>query len=118
MRKGSGFTLIELLIVMLILGILLGVTAMYLTDMVVGSRQRAMASEKQVVQTAIDAYNTLNVAGEGSAAVPAEGTWTQLAKDDGLSPPYFNKYLMRETKFYYKWDADGENLDGDVDGVD
>ena len=50
--------------------------------------------------------------------VPAEGTWTRLDKDDGLSPPYFTKYLMRETKFYYKWDANGENLIVDQDGVD
>ena len=118
MRKGSGFTVLELLVVLLILGILLGITAMYLTDMVVGARRRSLQSEQQVVQTAIDAYNTLDVAGHESTSIPAVGTWTQLEADDGSSAPYFNKYLRRDTKFYYKWDEGGDNLDADQDGVD
>src|SRR4030042_1017026 len=62
MRREQGFTLIELLIVLAILGILAGIVAMSVGDLTNVATTRGMETEREVVQIAIDAYNTQNVA--------------------------------------------------------
>jgi len=108
MRKENGFTLIELLIVLAILGILVGVVAMSVGGLTDSAAKRAMNAELQVVQTAIDTYNTQNVAVDGDAAIEARGTAAQIRLTDADAP--FTEYLKRDTKYYYRWEAEGANL--------
>jgi len=106
MRK-RGFTLIELLIVLAILGILVGIVAMSVGDLNETALKRGLQSEWSVVQTAIDAYNTQDVTVGTEAAITDSGTdyATIAAASSG-----FQKYLKRNTKYFYLWDADGEGL--------
>jgi len=106
MRK-RGFTLIELLIVLAILGILVGIVAMSVGDLNETALKRGLQSEWSVVQTAIDAYNTQDVTVGTESAITDSGTdyATIAAASSG-----FQKYLKRNTKYFYLWDADGEGL--------
>jgi len=106
MRKEHGFTLIELLIVLAILGILVGVVAMSVGGLTDSATKRAKDAELQVVQTAIDTYNTQDVAVDGDPAIVARGTAAQIKSTDTDAP--FNVYLKRDTKYLYSWAADGE----------
>lgn len=116
MRKQQGFTLIELLIVLAILGILIGIVAMSVGGLNQTAKKRGALSEKEVVQTAIDTYNTQDVTVEGATAISARSTAAQVKATDTDAP--FAKYLKRTTKYYYKWDAGGENLKVyDTDGT-
>jgi general secretion pathway protein G len=108
MRKEHGFTLIELLIVLAILGILVGVVAMSVGGLTDSAATRAKTAELQTVQTAIDTYNTQDVAVDGAAAIVARGTAAVIQTTDADAP--FAKYLKRDTKYLFSWDADGENL--------
>jgi prepilin-type N-terminal cleavage/methylation domain-containing protein len=108
MRKQSGFTLIELLIVLAILGILVGVVAMSVGNLNTTAKTRAMASEKEVVQTVIDTYNTQDVTVDGSAALSARATAATIGTADTDAP--FSKYLKRATKYKYTWAAGGATL--------
>lgn len=106
MRK-RGFTLIELLIVLAILGILVGIVAMSVGDLNETALKRGLQSEWSVVQTAIDAYNTQDVTVGTESAITDSGT-DYAAITSATSG--FNKYLKRNTKYFYLWDADGEGL--------
>ena len=108
MRKQSGFTLIELLIVLAILGILVGVVAMSVGNLNDTAKARALASELEVVQTAIDTYNTQDVTVDGSAAITARATAAVIGTADTDAP--FAKYLKRATKYSYTWAAGGDTL--------
>ena len=104
-RNNKGFTLIELLIVLANLGILVGIVAMSVGGLVGTARTTGMDSEEEIVQTAIDTYNTQDVAvnpGDNPALV-ATTTWTLCTP----STTGFGQYLKRTTKYYYQWDADG-----------
>ena len=110
MRKEHGFTLIELLIVLAILGILVGVVAMSVGGLTESAKARAVTAEYQIVQTAIDTYNTQDVAVDQRDAIPASEAVEPIdACEDGTSP-FFCKYLRRDTKYSYSWGADGEDL--------
>ena len=108
MRKEHGFTLIELLIVLAILGILVGIVAMSVGDINTTAKARGMASEMEIVQTAIDTYNTQDVTVDGATAITARATAAQITSSDADAP--FVKYLKRDTKYYYTWDASGDTL--------
>jgi len=108
MRKEQGFTLIELLIVLAILGILVGIVAMSVGGLTDTAKERGMRSELEVVQTAIDTYNTQDVIVDGATAITANTTWTQIDPSSSSIP--FAKYLERTTKYYYIWGAEGANL--------
>jgi general secretion pathway protein G len=105
MRKESGFTLIELLIVLAILGILVGIVAMSVGNLTTTATTTAKAAEKDTVQTAIDTYNTQDVAVAGSAAIAARTTAATIGTADTDAP--FGKYLRRATKYTYTWAAGG-----------
>lgn len=110
MRKEHGFTLIELLIVLAILGILVGVVAMSVGGLTDSAKARAVTAEYQTVLTAIDTYNTQDVAVDQRDAIPEQATAAAIeACEDGTSP-FFCKYLRRDTKYEYGWAVGGENL--------
>ena len=113
-RNNKGFTLIELLIVLAILGILVGIVAMSVGGLVGTARTTGLDAEKEIVQTAIDTYNTQDVAVDpgSNPALSAQSTWIQCTP----STTGFGQYLKRTTKYYYKWDAGGDNLQQDEDG--
>jgi prepilin-type N-terminal cleavage/methylation domain-containing protein len=111
MRKEHGFTLIELLIVLAILGILVGVVAMSVGGLTDSAKARAVTAEYQIIQTAIDTYNTQDVAVDQTAdTIPVQATAALIEAGDGSAAPYFNKYLRRATKYSYGWDAEGVDL--------
>ncbi len=108
MRKEHGFTLIELLIVLAILGILVGVVAMSVGGLTDSATARAKNAELQTLQTAIDTYNTQDVAVDGAAAIVARAVAAPVKSTDADAP--FSKYLKRDTKYSYTWAAEGDTL--------
>jgi prepilin-type N-terminal cleavage/methylation domain-containing protein len=108
MRKESGFTLIELLIVLAILGILTGIVAMSVGNLSATATTTGRDTEKDIVQTAVDAYNTQDVAVQGAAAISARGAAAVIGAGDADAP--FAKYLNRATKYTYSWGAAGAKL--------
>ena len=108
MRTQKGFTLIEMLIVLMILGILVAFVVLKGDDFLAWTVERAMATEKDRVQSAIDAYNTQDVTVDEAAHIPARNTPAVITLSDADAP--FSKYLRRATRYLYSWDADGENL--------
>jgi len=109
-RNNKGFTLIELLIVLAILGILVGIVAMSVGGLVGTARTTGMNSELEVVQTAIDTYNTQDVAVDPAnhAVITAcdDPTVITAVTDE----QNFAKYLKRDTRYYYTWSEGGLNL--------
>jgi len=108
MRKEHGFTLIELLIVLAILGILVGVVAMSVGGLTDSAVQASKDAEAQTVQSAIDSYNTQDVAVNGATAIDARAAAAPIVDGDGDAP--FSKYLKRTTEYSYTWGAGGANL--------
>ncbi len=108
MRKEHGFTLIELLIVLAILGILVGVVAMSVGGLTESAKARAVTAEYQIVQTAIDTYNTQNVAVDGEDPIPSRETANIITSADTDAP--FAEYMQRNTKYTYGWAAGGVDL--------
>jgi prepilin-type N-terminal cleavage/methylation domain-containing protein len=123
LRKEGGFTLIELLIVLAIMGILVGIVAMSVGNLTETAKDRGVASELQIVQTAIDTYNTQDVAvgpgptipertADNAAIISVPGDWDadgDKVVDEGAAAP-FAKYLRRDTKYNFSWGAGGEDL--------
>ena len=105
-----GFTLIELLIVLAIMGILVGITALSLGGLVGSAETTTMNAEKDQVQTAIDVYNTQKVLGH-TCCVPAIAAQSFAAKVTPAADT-FGQFLGRDTKYYYEWLDDGESLEG------
>jgi prepilin-type N-terminal cleavage/methylation domain-containing protein len=107
MRKERGFTLIELLIVLAILGILVGIVAMSVGGLTDTAKERGMRSELDIVQTAIDTYNTQDVlVGSGTAIDGVTDASDQIeAGDTG-----FQQYLRRDTQYFFGYLDDGESL--------
>lgn len=108
MRKERGFTLIELLIVLAILAILIGIVAMSIGGLRQTAIKRGMQSEREVVETAINAWITLD-----------DPDPTALA-DESLAPApvttadAWGGYLKKDSKYYYTWvglgTADKQNV--------
>ena len=117
MRKEHGFTLIELLIVLAILGILIGIVTMSVGNLNQTAKERGMKAEKEIVQVAIDTYNTQDVTVDGSATISEQTDLVKITTDENVSP--FAKYLQRDTKYYYTWGAGGADLQvcDDSDGT-
>ena len=108
MRKESGFTLIELLIVLAILGILIGIVAMSVGNLTETAKTRGMNAETEVVQVAIDSYNTQDVIVDQGAVITARTTGAVIALTDADAP--FTKYLKRDTKYTFSWGSGGISL--------
>ena len=113
-QNSRGLTLIELLIVLAILGILVSIVTMSVGGLVSRSRTTGMASELEIVETAIDIYNAQDrlVDPIGNPDLSAQSSWVQCTP----STTGFGQYLKRTTKYYYQWTARGANLTQDEDG--
>jgi prepilin-type N-terminal cleavage/methylation domain-containing protein len=98
MKTQGGFTLIELLIVIAILAVLFGITALALNGIGANAGQVTQDAEKDIVQSAFDIYMTthVNVTANPGPAVQV-GSFT----------PEFGVYLRRSSKYGYTWDANG-----------
>jgi len=77
--RQSGFSLIELLIVLAILGILVGVVAMSVTNIVATAKERGMRAEKEIVMRAMEAYIAQDIAVDGAAPIGAHWEYDVLA---------------------------------------
>lgn len=105
MRKERGFTLIELLIVLAILAILIGIVALSIGGLRETALKRAMQSEREVVDTGLNAFVTLATP---LVTVPDQTTPVQIAPSDVFTdtlgnPLQIGEYLRRQTRFYYTW---------------
>ena len=109
-RNNKGFTLIELLIVLAILGILVGIVAMSVGGLVGTARTTGMNSERQIVETAMDTYNTQDVAVDDDLDIAERTTPAVVTFTTDQDEQYFGKYLKRTTHYLYVWSAEGVNL--------
>lgn len=107
MRRQVGFTLLELLIVLAILAILIGLVALTVGRLRQTAMERSMGMEKEIVQRAIDSYNTVDIAG-GAPAIPARAVAMPIIPGDADAP--FTKYLDKRTRYAYSWGEKGDNL--------
>ncbi len=120
-RGERGFTLIELLVVLAILATLGALVVPDLARVLARAEETAKNQEKDAVQTAIDIYNTQDMAVEGATTIPAraEGDASVITSADADAPVItsadadapFAKYLRGTTKYKYCWDENGDNLE-------
>jgi hypothetical protein len=99
-----------MLVVLAILGVLVGLVALKGPDVLAWATNRSMATELGRVQSAIDAYNTQDVAVNQGTHIPARNTPSKITLTDADAP--FAKYLRRGSRYLYSWEADGQNLNG------
>jgi len=99
MRKERGFTLIELLIVLAILAILIGIVALSVGNLRRTAMERGMQSERETVETALNAYVTL--------ASPLVNVPNQITLTKVTTAQAWGQYLKRDTKYYYTWTGVG-----------
>ena len=109
-RGERGFTLIELLVVLAILATLVALVVPDLTRVLARAEETAKNQEKDIVQLAIDVYNTQDVAVDGEDAIGARivGDVAVITSSDPDAP--FAKYLRDTTKYTYYWGALGASL--------
>ena len=108
MDNERGFTLIELLIVLAIMGMLVGITALSLGGLIGSTETTTKNAERDQVQTAIDVYNTQRALGDPDCADPI-GERTLAAKVTPAAGT-FGQFLGRATKYFYEWSAGGADL--------
>ena len=94
--------LILVVVVIAILAVLFGVTAILLTNVGNDAKQETAKAEADVVQTAIDVYMAVNSASSITASTNCEKA--------GDGDDSFDVYLRRETRFYIGWDGSGNVL--------
>ncbi len=120
-RGERGFTLIELLVVLAIMAVLVALVVPDLARVLARAEETAKKQEKNTVQTAIDFYNTQDVAvgdaktigarAEGDAAVIKSADADAAVSKSADADVPFAKYLRGTTKYKYYWDENGDNLE-------
>ena len=108
MDNERGFTLIELLIVLAIMGILVGITALSLGGLIGSAESTTMNAEKDQVQMAIDVYNTQRALGDPDCTVSIAPQSTAITVTSAITT--FGQFLGRATKYYYEWLDEGADL--------
>ena len=108
-RGEHGFTLIELLVVLAIMAILAALVVPDLARVLARAEETAKNQEKDIVQLAIDVYNTQDVAVEGATPILTRTIAARILITDTINAP-FTKYLRDTTKYKYYWDENGNNL--------
>ncbi len=100
-RKQTGFTMAELLVVIAIMAILVGVAVGSFTGLIGSGTGESKTYEKEAVQTAIDAYMSVNSA--TSIASVALGSERPITNSD-----VFASYMRRlPTTHAYSWTSSG-----------
>ena len=74
------------------------------------ARTTGKNSETEIVMTAIDTYNTQDVAVENDDAILARDDPAIVTSTDDLEEEYFGKYLKRDTHYLYVWSAGGTSV--------
>jgi general secretion pathway protein G len=84
-RRGQGgFTLIELLVVIAVLAVLAGIVIFNVTGVANRGKSSACATDKQSLQTAVDAYNN------DKGSYPSDGAG--LVSQTDLVPTYLHTW--------------------------
>jgi prepilin-type N-terminal cleavage/methylation domain-containing protein len=86
-RRGQGgFTLIELLVVIAVLAVLAGIVIFNVTGVANRGKSSACATDKQSIQTAVDAYNN------DKSSYPTAGGGAGTVDSALVSPTYLHTF--------------------------
>ena len=100
--------------VIAILAVLVSIVAINVSGLMSGVNETAMATEKNLVQLAIDRYNTWDVTVDGAAPISPQPWLVQISSPLAPFTAPFAKYLSSPTRFYYSWAANGAYLTSSV----
>lgn len=99
---------VELLVALAILTTLVGITVYDPIAFTGTAKGKETAHEKNVVQSAIELYNTADVVIKAEPTIAAVATPQKCGPDN---PKTFGRYLRRETTYRYSWSDNGEDLE-------
>ena len=139
-RARHGFTLIEILIVVVILGILAAIVIPQFTDAAAEASRSNLQSQLQTIRSQIELYNVQHPATAYQLGDPTAGFWDRLVQNNYLQTMPKNPLQEGSTLVgaasamgtgwfwseiggdswtlnLYAVDADGNDFDGDGDGL-
>lgn len=107
MHKGEkGFTLVELLVVFTLLGLLAAIIIPNVSSFVSVGETEAAATEKSIVQTAMDCMMAVEGYGEESITPVLVGARTNDMSTFPAEYPLFPKYLRFQNTAYWYYCTD------------
>ncbi|MBC7236675.1 MAG: prepilin-type N-terminal cleavage/methylation domain-containing protein [Chloroflexi bacterium] len=103
----QALTLLELVVVLAIMTILTALVTLAVRGIPDVARQRARATEYEIVLRAMDAYIAKDISTDPTATLSerAEADAAQISPGDGDAE--FAKYLRSTTKYAYWWQVHG-----------